>query len=85
MKTYALRRLKFQLHQWSMNDLFDGIQDMCACPNKEARQLVITEAARSCIHFPVLAQTLQKAAREVEGFAIDLEEALLKVHRRLED
>ncbi len=76
LEEYALERLRSQLHSWSTGDIFNGIREMCACQNREARQLVVTEAARSSLQSPILAETLQKAAQEVEGFAIDLVEAL---------
>ena len=52
---------------------------------KEARQLVVTEAARTYLQFPVLAEILQKAAREVEGFAVDLVEALGGMNEQRKD
>ena len=85
LEEYALERLRSQLHSWSMGDIFNGIQEMCARQNKEARQLVVAEAARTCLQFPILAECLQKAAREVEGFAIDLVEAVGGMNRRHED
>lgn len=85
LEVYALQRLRSQLHSWSISDLFDGIQEMCAFPNKEARQLVVTEAARSYSHVPQLAQALHKAAREGGEFAVELLEALGQMNRRRED
>ncbi len=85
LEAYALQRLKFQLHSWSISELSGGFQEICAFPNKEARQVVITEATRSYSQVPQLAQALHKAAREVGDFAIDLVEALGNVHRQLED
>ena len=74
-----------QLHSWSWSDLFDGIQEMYAVPNKEARQLVIIEAAKSYSQVPQLAQTLHNAAREVKEFADDLVEALGQMNRQRKD
>lgn len=53
---------------------------MYATENDHARQLVVTEAAKSYLQVPPLAEALQKAAREVGDFAVDLMEALRKVH-----
>ncbi len=85
LEAYALQRLKFQLHSWSISELSNGFQEICAFPNKEARQLVITEAIRSYSKVPQLAQALHKAAREVGDLAIDLVEAWGNVHRQPED
>lgn len=57
-------------------DLFDGIQKMYDIPNKEARQLVLIEAAGSYSQVLQLAQSLHKVAQEVDGLADDLVEAL---------
>ncbi len=85
LEAYALQRLRSQLHSWSISDLFDGIQGICAFANKEARQLVVTEAARSYPHVPQLAQALHKAAREGGELAAKLLEALGQMNRRHED
>lgn len=61
------------------------IQEMYATENDHARQLVVTEAAKSYLQVPPLAEALQKAACEVGDFAVDLMEALRKVHWRHED
>ena len=81
----ALKRLRYQLHSWSISELVHGIQEMYATENDSARQLVVTEAAKSYLQVPPLAEALQKAAREVRDFTVDLMEALRKVHRRHED
>jgi len=47
--------------------------------------LVITEAAKSYVQTPHLAEALQKAAREVEKFAVDLMEALSSLWQERED
>ena len=85
LEKHALEQLRLQLQSWSKSDIFNGIHEMYARQNKEARQLVVTEAARTCQQFPILAESLQKAAQEVEGFAIDLVEALGTMNRQRKD
>ena len=85
LEKYALEWLRSQLHSWSMSDIFDGIQEMCACQNKEARQLVVIEAAGSYSQVPQLVQALHKAAREIGGFVDDLVEALGQMNRQRKD
>jgi len=62
--------------RWPISELIDCIQKMYESRNDYARRLVITEAAKSYVQAPDLAEALQKAAREVGGFAVDLMEAL---------
>ena len=50
LEEYALERLRSQMYSCSMSDIFNGIQEMCACQNKEARQFIVTEAARSIVN-----------------------------------
>ena len=76
LESYAFQRLSSQPHSWSISDLFDDIEEMCTPPNKDARQLVVTEAARLYSQLPHLAQALHKAVREVPQFAGDLLEVL---------
>ena len=68
-----------------MSDFFDSIQETCAVPNKEARQLVLIEAAKSYSQVPQLAQALHKPAREVGEVADDLVEALGQMNRQRKD
>ncbi len=85
LEALALKRLRYQLHSWSISELVYYIQEIYATENDPARQLVVTEAAKSYLQVPPLAEALQKAAREVRDFTVDLMEALRKVHRRHED
>ena len=68
-----------------MSDLFDGIQEVCAVPDTEARQLVLIEAAKSYSQVPQLAQALHKAARKVGEVADDLVEVLGQMSRQRKD
>lgn len=47
--------------------------------------MTVTEATRLYSQVPQLAQALQKAAREIGEFAVDLVETLGHMNRRLED
>ncbi len=49
---------------------------MYVSENDYARRLIITEAAKSYVQASDLAEALQKAARKVEEFAVDLMKAL---------
>ena len=84
LEALALERLRSQLH-WSISELDNCIQEMYATQNYYTRRLVVTEAAKSYIQIPDLAEALRKAAREIGEFAIDLVEAIGDVHRQLED
>ena len=85
LEEYALQRLKSQLHSWSVSELFEGIQEMYAIQYQAARQEFITEAIRSYLEVPQLAQALWKAALEIKEFAVDLVEALGNMHGELEN
>ncbi len=37
LEAYPLQRLNCQLHSWSVSELSDGFQEMCAFPNEVAR------------------------------------------------
>ena len=84
LEEYALRQLRAQLHCWSSNYLFEGIQKMYTTQKKAARQVVITEVTRSYSQVPQLAEALRKAAREIGEFAIDLV-ASGNVHGQIDD
>ena len=84
LEALALERLRSQLH-WSISELVDCIQKMYATQNDYARRLIVTEAAKSYVQVPDLAEVLQKAAREVGEYAIDLMEALKNLCQRQED
>ena len=81
LEKYALQRLKSQLHRWSASELFDAIQEIYATQNKAARQVFVSEATRSYSQIPQLAQALQKAAREIGDFEVELVEALGQMNR----
>lgn len=53
--------------------------------NDYARWLIITEAAKTYVQTPDLAEALQKAAREVKEFAVGLMEALKNLCQQQED
>lgn len=80
----ALERLRSQL-RWPINELIDCTRNMYESQDNDARRLVITEAAKSCVQASDLAEALQKAAREVREFAVDLMEALKNLCQQRED
>jgi len=47
LEALALKPLRYQLHSWSISELVHYIQEMYATENDHARQLVVTEAAKS--------------------------------------
>jgi len=84
LEALALERFRSQL-RWPINELIGCIQNMYESRNDYARRLVITEAAKSYVQTPDLAEALQKAAREVLEFAVDLMEALRNLCQQRED
>jgi len=84
LEALALERFRSQL-RWPISELIGCIQNMYESRNDYARPLVITEAAKSYVQTPDLAEALQKAAREVGEFAVDLMEALSNLCQQRED
>ncbi len=84
LEALALERFRSQL-RWPISELIGCIQKMYESRNHYARRLVITEAAKSYVQTPDLAEALQKAAREVGEFAVDLMEALKNLCQQQED
>jgi len=84
LEALALERFRSQL-RWPISELIGCIQNMYESQNDPARRLVITEAAKSYVQTPDLAEALQKAAREVLEFAMDLMEALRNLCQQRED
>jgi hypothetical protein len=84
LEALALERFRSQL-RWPISELIGCIQNMYESRNDYARRLVITEAAKSYVQTPDLAEALQKAAREVGKFAVDLMEALSSLCQQREE
>ena len=84
LEALALERFRSQL-RWPISELIGCIQNMYESRNDYARRLVITEAAKSYVQTPDLAEALQKAAREVGEFAVDLMEALKNLCQQREE
>ena len=82
LEALALERFRSQLRR-PISELIGCIQNMYKSRN--ARRLVITEAAESYVQTPDLPEALQKAARQVGEFAVDLMVALKNLWQQREE